>query len=174
MSLVDLVAKNPTDANIETLWTLVAKDEFLGYLAWENEIQSFDGYKAPHNWGFYVGGTDHLIHWLPRGAEYTFGSDNIDWASNGAVANFCFSNAGCTKLVAEKFLVLADWMEAEDFSQQNQDIAAWLNPFLDSDPRSNFSAGTVDNDRSLYLGIIGDRPQKLRDTVGAKFPDLYP
>ena len=172
--LVDLMEKNPTDANIETLWTYVDQDAFLGYIAWENHIQSFDGYKAPHNWGFYVDGESHLIRWLPRGAEYTFGSDNVDWSSNGAVADFCFSNQACSRLVAEKFLEIADWMEADGFAAEQEDIAFWLDTFLDADTRSPHSSGTVDGDRSLYLGILNDRPQALRDAVGDKFPDMYP
>ncbi len=172
--LVDLMKKNPTDLAIAEMWTYVDQEAFIGYIAWENHIQSWDGYKSPHNWGFYVDGESHLIRWLPRGAEYTFGGDSVDWASNGAVADFCFSNVNCTRLVAEKYLEIADWMEAESFAAEAEDIAFWLDPYLDADTRSPHSNVTVDNDRSLYLDILNGRPQKLRDTVGDMFPDMYP
>ena len=172
--LVDLMEKTPTDANIETLWTYVDKDAFLGYIAWENHIQSYDGYKTRGNWGFYVDGESHLILWLPRGAEYTFGWDLVDWASNGAVADFCFSNLACTRLVAEKFLQIADWLDAESFATEQEDIALWLDTYLDADPRSPHSANTVDNERTRYFGILNERPQALRAAVGDKFPDMFP
>lgn len=172
--LVDLMDRKATDANIELMWTYVDKEAFLGYIAWENHIQSWDGYKSPHNWGFYVDGESHLIRWLPRGAEYTFGSDNVDWDSGGAVASFCFENVNCTRLVAEKYLEIADWLEASDFATEAEDLAFWLDPYLDTDPRSPHSQATIETDRALYLDILADRPTDLRNAVGDKFPDMYP
>ncbi len=167
----DVCGRTATDANVAELWNYVDQEAFLTYMAWETLVNHTDGYKAPNNWRVYVG-SDYLVRLVPTGAEWTWDFAPDPWWFGGQLAGWCLENPGCTEAYAVEVLEMADRVEDLQLYDQFVDLSAWLDPYLDKDPRSPHSTTAVQNARSSTATRLQDNPGLMRDEVHQRFPGL--
>lgn len=170
----NLIGGSATDERVEALWSYFDKEAFLTYLAWETMIMHTDGYKAPNNWRVFVDGVTHDIQLVPSGAEWTWDADVDAWYYGGAAGAWCLDNTGCSREFAEHLLVMADLVETMDLYGQFSDLQAWLDPYIDSDPRYSTAWQSIQDARSSTGRHLSENPNAARQQVYSRFPDLAP
>lgn len=169
-----LIGSQASDAHVAELWNYMNKTQLLSYMAWETLVMHTDGYRAPNNWRVFVDGDTHLIELVPSGVEWTWDYDVEPWYFGGRAASWCISNNGCKREYAERVLELADLTESLDLHTQFVDQQAWLDPYIQSDPRYNGSWDTVPGARSSTSAHLQQNPNHARLAVYDMFPDLEP
>lgn len=172
----ELAKGPPTDENVAALWDWVNKEQFLTYLAWEAVANHTDGYKAANNWRFYVDPNDYRIEWVPTGAEWTWSFDPDIFKTRGRVARLCLDNEGCRREFSEEVLRVADVADSLNLLDDFLDLSAWLDPWIDNDPRFDRSGSwdTVEGARAKTRQRLTTNPENARAQVYATYPDLAP
>jgi hypothetical protein len=170
----DIVAGASSDKNLASLWRYMDEDETLGYIAEEAMANSSDGYRAPHNWRFYVDGVDNMIHMVPSGIEISWQQAPELWGGGGNLIGFCMDNPGCKRDYAQRVLDLAALMDDDGTADRFMDVENWLLPWIDADPRKFATLATTKTVIQSTYDNLKDGPSDARHDVFAVFPDLKP
>jgi hypothetical protein len=176
LEAADAIIGGPaTDERVAELWNHMDKEQVLTYFAWETLIMHTDGYRAPNNWRVFVDGETHKIQLLPSGAEWTwdFDVDTFGWYG-GAAGAFCLQNEGCTREYAERVLELADMVEDLELRTEYNDLQAWLNPYIQSDPRYGNTWQSIPQARESTGSHLDQNPGRARQQVYQRYPELEP
>ncbi len=158
-----IVSGANNDAAIAQLQDHLDMERFLAFAAAECISDQWDGYESPHNWRMYIDHDRGKVDWLPAGIDVaTYANDNTINDSNGNVFQFCWDNQGCRQAYKQKLLDLAQIMEDENYTTYYQDVFAFIQADIASDPRMSHNVNDVENEYQTIGSNIAQRPDQIR------------
>jgi len=163
-----IIAGSATDLNVERLGQVIDLDEFMTYMAGESVTLHWDGYESPNNYRMYFDPIRQKFWWIPTGVDYTWSYNwsNDPWYGNGNVFEFCLKNEGCKALFDEKLVEVAGIANEMNLMATFQDLTDWLEPEIQTDPRTPHSERTINDARAKALGYMESWPDDVIRRVG--------
>ena len=158
-----IVSGVPSDAAVAQLSEHLDFNRFLAFVAAECITDQWDGYESPHNWRMYIDHDRGKVDFMPAGIDVaTYANDNTIDDSQGNVFQFCWDNQGCRQAYKTKLVELADLMDAEDYPGHFQDVFAFIQADITSDPRMSHTANQVQTEMQTVGSNVAARPGQIR------------
>jgi hypothetical protein len=158
LALIDTAA-NPDDGSwVETLSANAADfDEMLRMWAVEQYIGHWDGYAPTINNYFLHSDPEGRFSMLPWGTDQTFGDFRSYHDGWGYLFARCMSMAACRLKFDQtlgSLLPILDSLASEEFVTE---LAAFLDPYVEADPRKPYSYDDSKAHVEWTLGFLADR-----------------
>ena len=158
-----IVSGASTDAAVAQLSEHLDLNRFLAFAAAECITDQWDGYESPHNWRMYIDHDRGKVDFIPSGIDVaTYANDGSIDDSNGNVFEFCWDNLGCKQSYKQKLRDLADIMENEDYYGHFQDVFAFIQADISTDPRMSHTLGSVQSEFQTIGNNLQARPDDIR------------
>jgi len=154
------LTRGTSDNDLIAVDALIDMDEVLDALAVEALALHWDGYAARNNYRLYINPVGGRIEYLPWGTDQTFiDAEMTPWDGTGRLYTFCIANPTCAARYDAALLDAADRMEALDLEGELDALLEVLGPWIDADPRAEWSPEA----RAAYLEIMR---QNIREAPG--------
>lgn len=137
-------------------------EQFLLYMAAESVTLHWDGYESPNNWRMYFDPVRERLLFLPTGVDYTWHSIRGDaWYGRGDLFEWCLENSRTKALFDDKLTDAASLAMDLNLALTFQDLSDWLDPEIQTDPRTPHSARTIADAREETLDYIQTWPPEV-------------
>ena len=155
------------DISIEALEELVDLDAYLAFNALEALTLHLDGYQHLHN--FYLVHHGGRFTWLPAGADHTWYALSYGpYDGEGAQLRYCLANTSCAARYEAALRDAVDLAEGEALQDRFDELTAWLDPYIQRDPRREHDDELVALRREETRRLLGEWPALMLEEVDAR------
>lgn len=167
--LIAVLDAGATEANLVELETIFDMDEFLRNMAVEAVSLHWDGYTTRNNYRLYKDPSTGRFQIIPWGTDQTFLTAYYGpWSGYGRVFQWCLAIDSCADRYDAILLDATYTMDALDLGTLGSDLAADLRPYMEIDPRKEFSMSTHDYYLAATVASVASYPQSVRDQLAAR------
>jgi spore coat protein CotH len=165
-TVIDILQRSPTDANLAELEQHVDMDNILLNRAVESAILHWDGYTTANNYRLYHDPISDRFYMLPWGADQTF----VDywygpWSGWGQLWTWCVQNPSCSERYDQKLMEVTDIMMGLNLPDEAERLALFLYDDIQSDPRREFSVSYWQYRYDATIATLNDYPTSLQAQV---------
>jgi hypothetical protein len=160
MDVAEVLEQPPTDENVAWLETLVDLDQMLMNMAIEVHVLHWDGYTTSNNYRLYQNPLDGRLQILPWGTDQTWVDYRYDLYESGngraVLFDWCLANEGCTLRYESAVYEVEQVLVELALDEELVDVLAWLQPYVDADPRREWSDSERDRELSGTFSTLDD------------------
>lgn len=144
-------------------------DRFMTSWAIEGVLAHWDNYAfyIINNYRVYHDPSTGLWTLLSTGIDQTFNSDLDPWEVTGVLAVRCLQEPACEAAFAARLAEVNDAFENFGYHDRADAIFEQLSPYIEEDPRKEYSFGDFANEHDGLSGFIDWRPGRVRDLITA-------
>jgi len=167
--LIAVLDQGSNEAVLAEVETMVDMDEFLRNMAVEAVALHWDGYTSSNNYRLYKDPTTGQFQIIPWGTDQTFMSAHYGpWSAYGRLFTFCLAIDSCYdryNVILEEATYTMDDLELDGVAT---DLADWLRPHIEIDPRKEFEMSTHDYYLDYTVATVQSYPQSVRDQLARR------
>ncbi|MFZ5481240.1 MAG: CotH kinase family protein [Myxococcota bacterium] len=168
-AVAELLDEPATDANLRLLEARVDVDQVLKVMAIEALSWHWDGYTTANNYRVYHDPHADRFQMIPWGLDQTFVDERYaPYEGYGRLLTWCLENASCEARYSDALLEMADHFEAMAMPERFDEVTAFVDPFVATDPRRE----SGDDTRAYYLEVtrehLVEAPERVRAAVAAR------
>ncbi|MBM4392677.1 MAG: CotH kinase family protein, partial [Deltaproteobacteria bacterium] len=167
--LIAVLDQGSNEAVLAEVETMVDMDEFLRNMAVEAVALHWDGYTTRNNYRLYKDPTTGLFQIIPWGTDQTFMTAYYGpWSAYGRLFTFCLAIDSCYdryNVILEEATYTMDDLELDGVAT---DLADWLRPYIEIDPRKEFGMSTHDYYLDYTVATVQSYPQSVRDQLAGR------
>lgn len=145
-------------------------DRFLTTWAIESVLSHWDNYAFHIRNNYRVYHDPSTLSWtlLSTGIDQTFGSDEDPWSVTGVLAVRCLEDAQCEAAFAARLAEVNDAFTNSDLADRAEAMFDQLTPYVQEDPRREYSVSTFVDRHDDLAWFIEQRPARI-----AQYLDAY-
>ncbi len=167
--LIAVLDQGASESNLVELEAIFDMDEFLRNMAVEAVSLHWDGYTTRNNYRLYRDPSTGKFTIIPWGTDQTFLTAYYGpWSALGRVFQWCLDVQSCADRYDAILLEATYTMDALDLGTLGSDLAADLRPYMELDPRKEFSMSTHDYYLAATVASVASYPQSVRDQLAAR------
>ncbi len=140
LAVVEALDREPSEENLAAVEGVVDVDQFLMNMAIEVNLLHWDGYTTSNNYRVYRDPRSGLFSIIPWGSDQTWVDRWYDlYQGYGRVFTWCLDVPSCRVRYEQVVVEVSDHIVAMDLAPQLTEVLAWLQPWVDRDPRREWS-----------------------------------
>jgi len=164
--LIAVLDQGSNEAVLAEVETMVDMDEFLRNMAVEAVALHWDGYTTRNNYRLYKDPTTGQFQIIPWGTDQTFMTAYYGpWSGYGRLFTFCLAIDSCYDRYNEILEEATYTMDDLELDGVATDLADWLRPYIEIDPRKEFGMSTHDYYLDYTVATVQSYPQSVRDQL---------
>lgn len=142
-------------------------DRFLTTWAIEGVLAHWDNYAFHIRNNYRVYRDPSTAHWtlISTGIDQTFNSDLDPWDVEGILAVRCIQDPACEAAFAARLAEVNDAFENFGYHERADAIFEQLSPFVQEDPRKEYSYADFANEHDGLGWFIDWRPGRIREFI---------
>ncbi len=167
--LIAVLDQGSNEAVLAEVETMVDMDELLRNMAVEAVALHWDGYTTRNNYRLYKDPSTGRFQIIPWGTDQTFMTAYYGpWSAYGRLFTFCLAIDSCYdryNVILEEATYTMDDLALDGVAT---DLADWLRPYIEVDPRKEFGMSTHDYYLDYTVATVQSYPQSVRDQILAR------
>ena len=167
--LIDAIDGLPPGGFYPAVETFMDYDRFLTTWAIESVLSHWDnyGFSIQNNYRVYHDPSTTRWTLISTGIDQTFVEDQDPWAAQGVLAVRCLQDVACEAAYAARVAQMNDAFADFGYEERASAMFDQLSPYVQEDPRREYSFSTFVDEHAALAGFIAQRPDRVQEWLAA-------